>query len=84
MSKNANSAFLEYCCRKCSPSQRRGAVHIELIHDIILGVVYNEMKGAYSDSQQLFGQHLMNNLMPSHTYSYSSGGFPLKIPGEQQ
>jgi Zn-dependent M16 (insulinase) family peptidase len=39
------------------------------------------MKGAYSDSQQLFGQHLLNNLMPGHTYGHSSGGFPLKIPG---
>jgi len=47
---------------------------------VIKGVVFNEMKGAYSDSQQLFGQHLLNNLLPSHTYSYSSGGYPLHIP----
>jgi len=47
---------------------------------VVKGVVFNEMKGAYSDAQQLFGQHLLNNLLPSHTYSYSSGGFPMDIP----
>ncbi|XP_023336821.1 presequence protease, mitochondrial isoform X2 [Eurytemora carolleeae] len=47
---------------------------------IIKGVVFNEMKGAYSDSQQLFGQKLLNSMLPGHTYSYSSGGFPLNIP----
>jgi len=47
---------------------------------VIKGVVYNEMKGAYANAQSLFGQQLLNNLYPSHTYSYSSGGFPLHIP----
>jgi len=47
---------------------------------VIKGVVFNEMKGAYSNSQQLFGQHLLSNLLPSHTYGNSSGGFPLNIP----
>ena len=49
-----------------------------IVHDIFIflwiGVVFNEMKGAYSNSQSLFGQHLLNNLLPDHTYSYSSGG----------
>lgn len=47
---------------------------------VIKGVVFNEMKGAYANAQSLFGQQLLNNLYPSHTYSNSSGGFPLDIP----
>ena len=47
---------------------------------VVKGVVFNEMKGAYANSQSLFGQQLLNNLYPSHTYSHSSGGFPLNIP----
>lgn len=47
---------------------------------VVKGVVFNEMKGAYSDSQGLFGQHLLNNLLPGHTYAHSSGGYPLDIP----
>ena len=47
---------------------------------VVKGVVFNEMKGAYANSQSLFGQKLLNNLYPSHTYSHSSGGFPLHIP----
>ena len=47
---------------------------------VIKGVVFNEMKGAYANAQSLFGQKLLNNLYPSHTYSNSSGGFPLDIP----
>jgi len=47
---------------------------------VIKGVVFNEMKGAYANSQSLFGQKLLNNLYPSHTYSNSSGGYPLNIP----
>lgn len=54
---------------------------IELDSPIVIkGVVFNEMKGAFSDSQQLFGQHLLSNLLPSHTYGKCSGGFPLEIP----
>lgn len=47
---------------------------------VIKGVVFNEMKGAYANAQSLFGQQLLNNLYPSHTYSHSSGGYPLAIP----
>ena len=38
------------------------------------------LKGAYANPQSMFGQTLLNNLYPSHTYSNSSGGFPLAIP----
>ncbi|XP_034477078.1 presequence protease, mitochondrial-like [Drosophila innubila] len=47
---------------------------------IIKGVVYNEMKGAFSENSQVFTQNLLNNMLPSHTYGYVSGGNPLEIP----
>ncbi|XP_068144472.1 presequence protease, mitochondrial [Drosophila tropicalis] len=47
---------------------------------IIKGVVYNEMKGAFSENSQVFGQNLLNNMLPNHTYGYVSGGNPLEIP----
>ncbi|KAL8565467.1 hypothetical protein ACOMHN_049444 [Nucella lapillus] len=40
------------------------------------GVVYNEMKGVYSSSQNLFATAAMNQLMPSHTYGVNFGGDP--------
>jgi Zn-dependent M16 (insulinase) family peptidase len=46
----------------------------------IKGVVFNEMKGAFADAQQVFGQQLLNNLLPSDTYGNCSGGLPEKIP----
>ncbi|KAM4604990.1 presequence protease, mitochondrial-like [Polymixia lowei] len=44
------------------------------------GVVFNEMKGAFSDNERLYAQHLQNKLYPDHTYSVVSGGEPLSIP----
>lgn len=57
----------------------------ENVHDrnseyVIKGVVYNEMKGAFSEKSSVFGQNLLNNLMPDHTYGHVSGGNPLEIP----
>jgi len=46
----------------------------------VKGVVFNEMKGVYADSQQLFGRHLLSAALPSHTYGHCSGGLPEKIP----
>ena len=46
----------------------------------IKGVVFNEMKGAFADAQQVFGQQLLNNLLPSNTYGHCSGGLPSHIP----
>lgn len=46
----------------------------------IKGVVYNEMKGAFSENSSLFGQQLLNSLLPDHTYGFVSGGNPLEIP----
>ncbi|KAF5301620.1 hypothetical protein FQA39_LY10667 [Lamprigera yunnana] len=47
---------------------------------IIKGVVYNEMKGAYSENENLFSQKLQNLILPDHTYGVISGGDPLVIP----
>ncbi|XP_042221430.1 presequence protease, mitochondrial-like isoform X2 [Homarus americanus] len=47
---------------------------------VFKGVVFNEMKGVFADSQQLFLQKLQNGLLPSHTYGVVSGGDPLDIP----
>uniref|UniRef100_A0A669E204 Pitrilysin metalloproteinase 1 n=1 Tax=Oreochromis niloticus TaxID=8128 RepID=A0A669E204_ORENI len=47
---------------------------------VFKGVVFNEMKGAFSDNERLYAQHLQNKLYPNHTYSVVSGGEPLAIP----
>ncbi|CAD6217344.1 GSCOCG00004797001-RA-CDS [Cotesia congregata] len=47
---------------------------------IIKGVVFNEMKGVFNENQSIFGEKLLNNILPSHTYSVCSGGYPLDIP----
>lgn len=44
------------------------------------GVVFNEMKGVFSNPDNVFGRRLMNLLLPSGPYSYESGGDPLAIP----
>jgi len=38
------------------------------------------MKGAMSTADSIFVQKAQNKLLPSHTYSYNSGGDPLCIP----
>uniref|UniRef100_A0ABM5GN09 Pitrilysin metalloproteinase 1 n=1 Tax=Pogona vitticeps TaxID=103695 RepID=A0ABM5GN09_9SAUR len=47
---------------------------------VFKGVVFNEMKGAFTDNERLFSQHLQNKILPDHTYAVVSGGDPLKIP----
>ncbi|XP_031434464.1 presequence protease, mitochondrial, partial [Clupea harengus] len=47
---------------------------------VFKGVVFNEMKGAFSDNERVYGQHLQNKLLPDHTYAVVSGGEPLAIP----
>ncbi len=46
----------------------------------INGVVYNEMKGAYSSPNELLMTQISNSLFPDNTYSCNSGGDPKKIP----
>uniref|UniRef100_A0A8C1YAJ7 Presequence protease, mitochondrial n=1 Tax=Cyprinus carpio TaxID=7962 RepID=A0A8C1YAJ7_CYPCA len=47
---------------------------------VFKGVVFNEMKGVFSDNERLYAQHLQNKLLPDHTYAVVSGGEPLAIP----
>jgi Zn-dependent M16 (insulinase) family peptidase len=44
------------------------------------GVVFNEMKGAYSSPDDLLGDKSRASLFPGHTYGLDSGGDPLAIP----
>ncbi len=44
------------------------------------GVVFNEMKGAYSSPDDLLADRSRNSLFPGHTYGLDSGGDPLSIP----
>ena len=56
--------------------------HLENINDDITynGVVYNEMKGAFSDPTQILGRNIINNLYPDNQYRFESGGDPKYIP----
>lgn len=47
---------------------------------VLKGVVYNEMKGAFSENSSIFSEELLNNILPDHTYGFVSGGNPLDIP----
>jgi len=47
---------------------------------IINGVVYNEMKGAFSDPDSILSSAIDKALYPDTTYSYESGGDPDHIP----
>lgn len=38
------------------------------IKNVTLGVVFNEMKGAFADSQTIFGEAMLNSVLPSNTY----------------
>ena len=44
------------------------------------GVVFNEMKGAFSDPIRLIFHHIFGGLMPGSTYAHESGGDPSVIP----
>lgn len=46
----------------------------------IQGVVYNEMKGAYSDPINVMFQKINETLLPDTIYAKDSGGDPLVIP----
>ena len=47
---------------------------------VINGVVYNEMKGAYSSPDDVLERKIMNSLFPDTTYGVDSGGDPECIP----
>lgn len=56
--------------------------HLEKEEDDITynGVVYNEMKGAYSSAEQQLMQAIQTSLLPDTTYGCESGGDPNAIP----
>ncbi|XP_030055213.1 presequence protease, mitochondrial-like [Microcaecilia unicolor] len=47
---------------------------------VFKGIVFNEMKGAFTSSESVFTQKLQNKLLPDHTYAVVSGGDPTYIP----
>lgn len=47
----------------------------------ISGIVYNEMKGAYSSPDTLMFKAIQESLFPDNTYAHDSGGDPEAIPG---
>lgn len=46
----------------------------------INGVVYNEMKGAFSSADDVLEREILNSLYPDTAYRYESGGDPKDIP----
>ncbi len=46
----------------------------------INGVVYNEMKGAFSSPDDVLSREISSSLFPDTTYSFESGGDPDEIP----
>ena len=47
---------------------------------IYKGVVFNEMKGAYSSPQRLIAEYSQQSLFPDTPYGFDSGGDPESIP----
>ena len=58
--------------------------HHELLNKdssiVYKGVVYNEMKGAFSSPTRELGYQIDKNLFPDNGYHFSSGGYPITIP----
>ncbi|OPX41530.1 MAG: peptidase M16 [Desulfobacteraceae bacterium 4484_190.3] len=44
------------------------------------GVVFNEMKGAYSSPEQVLSKYTLESLFPDNPYGLDSGGDPREIP----
>ncbi len=47
---------------------------------VFKGIVFNEMKGAYSAPDRLLGEYAQQSLFPGHVYGVDSGGHPHHIP----
>ena len=60
--------------------------HLEDKEDELIykGVVYNEMKGAYSSVDEVLDQYVTEQLFSDTSYKYSSGGKPEAIPSITQ
>ncbi len=48
---------------------------------VFKGVVYNEMKGAYSSPDSVLAEVSLQSLFPDNAYGLDSGGDPKEIPG---
>ena len=57
----------------------RYEVHPETKKMSINGIVFSEMKGAFSNPRRLLWLNLYRTLLPQTPYAYSSGGLPEKI-----
>ncbi len=55
------------------PSEDHSTVSVQ-------GVVYNEMKGAFSSSEEVLSREIKRWLNPDNAYQYESGGIPDEIP----
>jgi Zn-dependent M16 (insulinase) family peptidase len=69
-SENTNT---EFPVPEDSERPSRGELHIT-------GVVYNEMKGAYSSLDEYAGRWSIRAVLPGTPYAFDSGGDPEKIP----
>jgi Zn-dependent M16 (insulinase) family peptidase len=47
---------------------------------IYKGVVFNEMKGAYSSPENVLAEYSLQSLFPDNSYGFDSGGDPKQIP----
>ncbi len=58
--------------------------HFELEKEIspliYKGVVFNEMKGAYSSPENVLAEYSLQSLFPDNSYGFDSGGDPKQIP----
>ncbi len=58
--------------------------HYELTHKdsaaVYKGVVYNEMKGAFSSPTRELDYQIYKELFPDNGYKFTSGGYPMLIP----
>ncbi|MBN1154182.1 insulinase family protein [candidate division KSB1 bacterium] len=58
--------------------------HHELVHKdsaiVYKGVVYNEMKGAFSSPTTELNYQVYKNIFPDNSYGNESGGYPTAIP----
>jgi len=56
--------------------------NLESLEDTLTynGVVYNEMKGAFSSPEGVLDREILNSLFPDTAYSHESGGDPKYIP----
>lgn len=54
-------------------------IDVETGNLVYNGVVFNEMKGVYSNPEQQLARDVMNSLLPDTAYAFESGGDPAHI-----